>query len=40
MNESIEKAASGGDMLIWVVMFTLLVVAVGYLAYVNKDIER
>jgi len=40
MNENIEKAASGGDMLIWVVMFSILVIVVGYLAYVNKDIER
>ncbi len=40
MNENIEKAASGGDMLIWIIMFSVLVVAVGYLAYINKDIER
>lgn len=40
MNENIEKAASGGDLLIWGVMFGLLVIVVGYLAYVNKDIER
>lgn len=40
MNENIQEAASGGDMLIWAVMFGLLVIAVAYLAYVNKDIER
>jgi len=40
MNESIEKAASGGDFLIWIVMFSILAVGVGYLAYINKDIER
>ena len=40
MEESIEKAASGGDMLIWIVMFSVLVLIVGYLAYINKDIER
>lgn len=40
MNENIEKAASGGDMLIWIVTFSVLVIAVGYLAYINKDIER
>ncbi len=40
MNENIEKAANGGDMLIWLVMFSILVIVVGYLAYVNKDIER
>ncbi|WP_457745942.1 hypothetical protein [Sulfurimonas sp.] len=40
MNENIEKATSGGDFLIWVVMFTILVVGVGYLAWINRDIER
>ncbi|MDD2791469.1 MAG: hypothetical protein PHU40_12505 [Sulfurimonas sp.] len=40
MNEVIDKAASGGDFFIWVVMFTILVVGVGYLAWMNKDIER
>ena len=40
MNENIEQAASGGDFLIWVVMFSILVVGVGYLAWINKDIER
>ena len=40
MNENIEKASSGGDFLIWVVVFGLLIVVVGYLAWTNKDIER
>jgi hypothetical protein len=40
MNETIEKAASGGDMLIWIVMFSIMVVGVGYLAWINKDIQR
>ncbi len=40
MNENLENAASGGDFYIWVVMFSVLIVGVGYLAYVNKDIER
>ncbi|MFH1947921.1 MAG: hypothetical protein ABIJ02_01715 [Pseudomonadota bacterium] len=40
MNEAVEKAASGGDMLIWVVMFSIMVIGVGYLAWINKDIER
>lgn len=40
MQESVEKAASGGDFFIWIVMFSILVIGVGYLAYVNKDIER
>lgn len=40
MNENIEQAASGGDMLIWIVMFSILLIGVAYLAYVNKDIER
>jgi len=37
---NIEKASSGGDLLIWAVMFGVLIVVVGYLAYKNKDIQR
>lgn len=40
MNEAINKAASGGDILIWVLMFSIMVAGVGYLAWINKDIER
>ncbi len=40
MQESINNAASGGDFLIWIVIFSILVVVVGYLAWINKDIER
>ncbi len=40
MNENIEQASSGGDMLIWIVTFGILVIIVAYLAYINKDIER
>jgi hypothetical protein len=40
MHENIENAASGGDFYIWVVMFSLLIIGVGYLTWVNKDIER
>ena len=40
MNENIQKAASGGDMLIWIVTFSILIAIVGYLAYMSKDIER
>lgn len=40
MNEAVEKAASSGDMLIWIVMFSIMVIGVGYLAWINKDIER
>ncbi|WP_264299364.1 hypothetical protein [Sulfurimonas paralvinellae] len=40
MNENIEQASSGGDLLIWAVMFGLLMVIVVYLAWKNKDIER
>ncbi|MEA2073085.1 MAG: hypothetical protein U9O86_05825 [Campylobacterota bacterium] len=40
MQEEINSAASGGDFYIWIVMFSILIVAVGYLAYINKDIER
>ena len=40
MNEQVNTAASGGDFYIWIVMFSILIIGVGYLAYVNKDIER
>lgn len=40
MNEEIELAASGGDFFIWITIFTILIIGVGYLAYINKDIER
>ena len=41
MNEKmIDQAAHGGSLYIWIVMFTLLVIIVGYLAYKNKDIPR
>ena len=40
MQEEINSAASGGDFYIWVVMFSILIIGVGYLAYINKDIER
>ena len=36
MNESINKATSGGDMLIWGVMFGLLIVIVIGLAIWDK----
>ena len=38
--QDIDKAASGGDFIIWIVMFSLLVVGVGYLAWINKDVPR
>jgi len=40
MTENIDKAASGGDFFIWMVMFSILIIGVGYLAWINKDIER
>lgn len=40
MKEEINAAASGGDFLIWIVMFSILIVGVGYLAYINRNIER
>ena len=40
MNEEINAATSGGDFYIWIVMFSILMIGVGYLAYINKDIER
>ncbi|MEA3371105.1 MAG: hypothetical protein U9Q40_07180 [Campylobacterota bacterium] len=40
MNENIDKAASGGDLLIWIAMFSILIIIVGYLAWINKDIPR
>jgi hypothetical protein len=40
MNEVIDKAASGGDMLIWMLMFSIMVVGVGYLAWKDRNKER
>ena len=40
MGEEINTAASGGDFYIWTVMFSILIIGVGYFAYINKDIER
>ena len=40
MNENIEKAAGGGDIFIWMAVFGILVIIVGYLAYINKDAQR
>ena len=40
MHEEINQAASVGDFYIWIVMFSILIIGVGYLAYINKDIER
>lgn len=40
MNEEINKAASGGDLLVWGIMFSILIVGVGYLAWINRNIER
>ncbi|WP_255550557.1 hypothetical protein [Sulfurimonas aquatica] len=40
MNETIDKAASGGDFYIWAITFGLLIVGVAYLAYINRNIER
>ena len=40
MNEKIELAASGGDFYIWIIMFSILLVGVAYLAYTNKDEQR
>ncbi len=40
MNEKIETASGSGSLLIWGIMFTLLVIGAGYLAWINKDIER
>jgi len=40
MTDNIEKAASSGDFFIWSITFGLLVVVVGYLAYISKDYEK
>ena len=41
MNEQqITQAASGGDFYIWIVMFAILIVTVGYLAWINRNIQR
>ena len=38
--EKINQAASGGDIYIWIVMFSILIVGVVYLAWVNRNIPR
>nr|WP_275714644.1 hypothetical protein [Sulfurimonas sp. SAG-AH-194-L11] len=40
MNEQVNLAASGGDFYIWAVMFSILIIGVGYLAYISKDYEK
>lgn len=40
MNENLEKASVSSDMFIWITMFSILIIVVAYLAYINKDIER
>ena len=40
MQENIEKAASGGDMFIWIATFSILIIAVAYLAYISKDFKE
>jgi uncharacterized membrane protein YidH (DUF202 family) len=40
MHEEINKAASSGNLLIWIIIFSILLIGVGYLAWINKDIER
>jgi hypothetical protein len=39
LNALIESVG-GADMFIWMVMFTLLVLFVGVMAYLNRDAER
>lgn len=40
MQEEINRAASGGDFYIWIVMFSILILGVAYLAYTNRNMER
>ena len=40
MDAELNSAASGGDFYIWIVMFSILIVGVAYLAYLNKGIKR
>jgi len=40
MNENIETAANSGNFLIWAIMFGILIMGVGYLAWINRNIER
>jgi len=40
MTEEINSAASGGDFYIWAITFSILIIGVGYLAYINRNIER
>jgi hypothetical protein len=36
----INQAASGGDIYIWLATFTILLIGVGYLAWINRNNER
>jgi len=40
MDKTITQAASSGDFLIWSIMFGILIIGVGYLAWINRNIER
>ena len=40
MEKNLEHATNSGDLFIWIVTFTILLIGVGYLAWINKDIER
>ncbi|WP_304544808.1 hypothetical protein [Sulfurimonas microaerophilic] len=40
MTEGIEQATRGGDLLIWGIIFTLLVIVVGTLAWIDRNSER
>jgi len=36
----VDKVASGGDFYIWIMMFSILIIITGYLAWINKDMQR
>lgn len=40
MDKNTQEVAFNGDLFIWITMFSILVIIVAYLAYINKDIER
>jgi len=40
MDNAIDTASSSANFYIWIVMFSILIIGVGYLAYISKDVEK
>ncbi|WP_255524252.1 hypothetical protein [Sulfurimonas marina] len=40
MTQEIDQATRGGDLLIWGAVFTILIIVVGFLAWIDRNNER